>query len=158
MSLFRAPTARQLDISLAILRVIVGGVFLAHGGQKLFVYGLGGVTFAFDQMGIPLPGLLGPAVAVLEFFGGLALVVGLLTRPAALGLLFNMLGAIVFVHAKTGFFLPNGSEFALSLVGSSALLVLAGAGNFSLDALIARRGSANAAGARGEPSLGGQAA
>lgn len=140
MSLFRAPTARQLDVGLTILRVTLGAVFLAHGGQKLFVYGFPGVSGAFGQMGIPLPGLIGPAVALLEFAGGLALIAGLLTRLAALGLALNMVGAIVFVHMGSGFFLPNGSEFALSLLGSSALLVFTGGGNASLDGLIARRG------------------
>jgi putative oxidoreductase len=150
MSLFSAPSARQLNIGLAILRVVVGVIFLVHGGQKLFVYGFAGVTGAFAGMGIPLPGVMGPFVALLEFFGGLALVAGLLTRLAALGLALNMLGAILFVHLAAGFLLPNGYEFALSLLGSTALVALTGAGAYSVDALIARRrgDEATAAGAR----------
>ena len=140
MSLFTAPSNRQLDLGLALLRVVVGAIFLAHGGQKLFVYGFEGVTGAFGGMGIPMPGIVGPFIALLEFFGGLALVVGLLTRLAAFGLALNMLGAILFVHLAAGFFLPNGYEFALSLLGSSALLALTGAGAYSADALIGRRG------------------
>jgi putative oxidoreductase len=134
-----AITTRRLDLALAALRAVTGTIFVAHGAQKLFVYGFAGVTGAFGQMGVPMPGVLGPFVALLEFFGGIALLVGLLTRLASFGLAFNMLVAMLLVHAKAGFFLPNGIEFTLALIGTSAALALTGAGSFSLDALIARR-------------------
>jgi putative oxidoreductase len=139
MSLFRSPTARQLNLALAVLRISLGAIFVAHGAQKLFTFGFAGVTGAFGHMGIPFAGFMGPFIALLEFFGGLALVFGLLTRLAALGLLFNMLGAIGFVHLKGGFFLPSGYEYALSLALSSLALVFAGAGEYSLDAVIGRK-------------------
>lgn len=132
-------SASRRDIALAVLRVVAGAIFLAHGGQKLFVYGFAGVSGAFGQMGLPLPGVLGPLVALVEFFGGLALVVGLLTRLAGFGLALVMLGAITVVHLPAGFFLPNGIEFALAMFGYAVTLAITGAGAWSLDAVIAAR-------------------
>lgn len=139
MSLFSTPSTRQINTGLTILRLVVGAIFVAHGAQKIFVFGLDGVAGAFAGMGIPMPGILGPFVAFVEFFGGLALIAGLLTRLASLGLLSTMVVAILQVHAKGGFFNPNGIEFPLSLLGSTALIAIAGAGAWSLDALIGGR-------------------
>jgi putative oxidoreductase len=131
-----------VSVALTVLRVITGVIFIAHGAQKLFVFGLDGVVGGFSQMGIPMAGVVAPLVALVEFFGGVALVAGVLTRLASLGLAIDMLGAILLVHLKNGFFLPNGFEFALLLLGASAALLTAGAGRFSLDNLIAERRSA----------------
>lgn len=135
----RIDRTPRIDAGLAALRVIVGSVFAAHGAQKLFVYGFAGVIGAFEGMGVPLAGIVGPAVALLEFFGGLALIAGLFTRLAALGLATNMLGATVVVHLAAGFFLPNGIEFALTLLAASGALALTGPGGFSVDAVLRRR-------------------
>lgn len=139
MSIFQPATTRQASIALTVLRVITGIVFIAHGAQKLFVYGLAGVSGGFAQMGVPMPGVVGPLIALLEFFGGIALIFGLLTRLVSLGLVFDMLGAMLLVHLKNGFFMPNGYEFVLLLAAASATLLVTGAGDFSIDSLIARR-------------------
>lgn len=133
-----AVSTARTDAALTVLRVIVGSIFAAHGAQKLFVYGFAGVQGAFGQMGVPFAEVAGPAVALVEFFGGLALVAGLLTRFASLGLAATMLGAIGMVHFAAGFFGPNGMEFPLSLLAATVAFVIAGAGRYSLDAAIAK--------------------
>lgn len=127
------------DLGLTVLRAITGTIFVAHGAQKLFVYGLDGVAGGFAQMGIPFPGIVGPLVGLVELFGGLALIAGLLTRLAGAGLAINMLGAFMLVHLPAGFFLPNGYEFVMMLAASAITLTLTGAGRYSIDALIAGR-------------------
>ena len=143
MSFFRS-SPRQLSLGLTALRVAVATIFIRHGAQKLFVFGFAGVSGAFTQMSVPVPGLTGPFVALLEFFGGLALLIGLLTRLIALGFVIDMLVAILLVQLKRGF---SGYELEFLLLGSSLALCLAGAGGFSVDALLARR---NASRSRGE--------
>jgi putative oxidoreductase len=139
MSLFKSPSSRQISVGLVVLRLILGATFMAHGAQKLFVFGFSGVSGGFAQMGIPMPGFFGPLVSFVEFFGGMAIVLGLLTRLAGLGLAVNMIVAMLAVHLKAGFFNPGGVEFPLALFGMSVALMVTGAGAFSVDALIGNR-------------------
>ena len=134
-----AANVPSVDAGLALLRIIVGLVFVAHGAQKFFVFGLDGVAASFGQMGVPLAGIVGPLVAAGEFFGGAALMVGLLTRFAGAGLAAIMLGALFTVHLANGFFLPSGIEFVLTLFATAAALALTGPGRYSADHLIAHR-------------------
>src|SRR5579872_6779320 len=96
------------SLGIAVLRIVVGIVFLAHGYQKVFKYGFHGVEGMLGHLGIPAPAVAAIVVMIVEFVGGILLVTGLATRlPAAL-LAIDMLVAILAVHAKRGFFNPTG--------------------------------------------------
>lgn len=113
-----------VDLSLLILRVIVGVIFAAHGYQKFFAGGLA----MMEQMG-PVRYL----VATGEFLGGIGIIFGFLSRFSAASNLVIMLGAIGMVHGKNGFFLSNqGYEYNLALIGLLAPIVLLGPGKFSI--------------------------
>jgi putative oxidoreductase len=139
MSLFKAASDRQIDFGLTVVRLITGLIFIAHGSQKIFEMGLDGVAGGFAQMGIPMAGILGPMVAFLEFFGGFALIAGLLTRLTSFGLGATMVVAILQVHLANGLMGQGGFEFPLSLLGATVLLALTGAGKWSLDRAIDAR-------------------
>jgi putative oxidoreductase len=135
-----ALAPQRMALGLTILRVVVGIVFLAHGAQKLFGFGLGGIIGGFTQMGIPLPSIAAPVVTFVELLGGIALILGLFTRIAAILLAIDMLGAIIFVHGKQGFFLPTGFEFAFTLLAANIALAIAGAGEYAIEDRFMRRG------------------
>jgi len=116
-----------------ILRLAVGAIFIVHGYQKLT--GLEGFTGFVASLGIPAAGLVAILVAILEFFGGIALVVGLLTHWVAKLLAIEMVFVIFLVHFKNGFLNSNmGYEFPLLLLAASLALMITGAGQWSLDA------------------------
>jgi putative oxidoreductase len=124
---------------IAVLRIAVGIVFLAHGGQKLFMVGFGGVAGFLGQLGIPAPMLAAVIVTLVEFLGGLALLLGLFTRWAAIPLALNMVVAILTVHLPGGFFLPDGYEYALTLLAANVALALLGSGEASVERLLEKR-------------------
>ena len=127
---------------IAILRVVTGIVFLVHGWQKVFTMGFAGVTGGFTHMGVPMPGVIAPIIAIIELVGGLALIIGLFTRLAALGLIIDMAGAIAIVHFKNGFFNPKGYEFPLMLLTAAVVLFIAGSGRYAVDDNLAARRTA----------------
>ena len=141
-ALIKSVVATQAGYGLTVLRIIAGITFAAHGAQKLFGwfggYGLEGVGQWMESIGLAPGYLLALMAGSAEFFGGLALVVGLLVRPAAISLLIAMLVAIFSVHWVNGFFMSaNGYEYAMILALISATLVIEGAGKLSLDRRIA---------------------
>ncbi len=126
------------------LRIALGLIFLAHGGQKLFGWlggkGLTATAAYFTQKLGMNPGLLWAALAGVGEFGGAVLVLlGLFTRLGALSIAVVMLVAIFQVHWGA-FFMPKGIEFAFSLLASALALLIAGGGKFSLDAWLQETG------------------
>ncbi len=126
------------SLGIALVRIVTGLILVMHGDQKLFVYGYAGTSGAFEQMGVPLPAISAAFSVGAEFLGGLALLLGIFTRIAGYPVALNMLGALLFVHAGQGFFLPAGYEFVLLLLAASISLILLGPGAFSLDQLLKR--------------------
>lgn len=148
-------------LGLAILRVVVGVTFVAHGAPKLFQGGVGGLAVTLGELGVPLQHVVAWLVTLVEFFGGVALVVGLLVTPAALVLSVHMLTGIVLVHGQAGWYVlgpqarhpPGGVELNVLLVAALLVLVLAGPGAAAVDRL---RGEGGAGGGRDAPAGSGE--
>ncbi|MDQ0662330.1 putative oxidoreductase [Arthrobacter ulcerisalmonis] len=120
--------------ALAALRIVLGFLFAAHGWQKFNEWTIAGTQASFAKMGIPAADLMAPAIAALELAGGIALILGILTRVVAALLVLDMLGALVLVHAAAGVFAAKGGyELVLLLAAAAFTLALTGAGRLSLD-------------------------
>ena len=124
------------------LRIVVGLVFLMHGAQKLFVFGVAGTTDIMAKLGLPLPMLCALIVIVVELVGGGAILLGAFTRLAGALLAFEMVVAILVARLHGGFFAPYGYEFELTLLGACLTFALHGAGQISLEQLWHRRSTA----------------
>jgi putative oxidoreductase len=126
------------------LRVPVGITFAAHGAQKLFAafggYGLEGTGQWMASIGLEPGYLMALLAGSAEFFGGIFILIGLLTRPAALVLAITMLVAIFSVHFANGLFMSNnGYEFGLALLAVSVSLVFSGSGKVAVDTFLAKK-------------------
>lgn len=126
------------------LRLVAGIIFTAHGAQKLFAwfggYGLEGTGQWMASIGLEPGYFMALAAGSAEFFGGLFLLVGLLTRATGIVLAFTMLVAIFAVHFENGLFMSNnGYEFGLALLAMSLSASFSGAGRYSVDNLINRK-------------------
>ena len=132
-----------------ILRVMLGLVMLPHGAQKLLGW-YGGFGFAgtmgFFTEQMHVPAVVAFLVIIGESFGSLGLILGLLTRFTAASLSLIMAGAIAMVHWPNGFFMNwfgkqagEGFEYHLLVIGMSLALLIAGAGKWSVDGVIAKK-------------------
>lgn len=125
---------QAVDIALLVARVTLGIIFMAHGSQKLFgAFGGPGLAGVVHMMGP-----IGYLVTIGEFFGGLGLLVGFLSRFSAASIIVIMIGAIAMVHAKNGFFLGAklGYEYNIALIGLLATILIAGPGRYTIGRLL----------------------
>jgi putative oxidoreductase len=136
------------SVAVAVLRVTLGGVMFAHGAQKVLGwfggYGLSG-TYGFFTHQLGLPGFLAVLAIAAEFLGSLGLIFGALTRVAALGIGAVMIGAVITIHAKVGFFMNwsgqqagEGFEYHILVLAMVAALLVLGGGAFSVDRALSR--------------------
>lgn len=124
------------ELGLAILRIVLGVIFIAHGLPKL-TGGVEGTAQFFGQLGIPAPVIAAWFIALLETLGGITLVIGLFVTPAALLLTAHMLTGLILVHAPNGFYVigpgSGGVEFNLLLAASLLAMVFCGPGLAAID-------------------------
>ena len=125
--------ARFVKWGMLPLRIVVGLVFLMHGAQKLFVFGLSGTADIMGKLGLPLPFVCATVVIAVELLGGLAILLGVFTRIAGALLAFEMVIAILVARLHGGFFAPYGYEFELTLLGACLTFALNGPGRMSLE-------------------------
>jgi len=143
-----ALTATRTGLSATVLRVTLGAVMFPHGAQKVLGwfggYGVSGTMgFLTGHVGLPAP--VAALVLVAEFFGSIALILGLFSRAAAVGIISVMIGAIVTTHLPNGFFMNwtgqqagEGFEYHLLVIGMALAIIIQGSGRYSLDRQLAR--------------------
>ncbi|MBI2190998.1 MAG: DoxX family protein [Planctomycetes bacterium] len=127
--------AKGLAVGLLWLRVLMGLGMAYHGSGKVFGGQMDGFIRGVSSMGFPLPGLFAWAAALSEFLGGLLIVMGLATRPAALFVLVTMAVAALVRHASDPF---QVKELALAYAAMAGALVLTGPGPIALDRFLGR--------------------
>jgi putative oxidoreductase len=116
-----------------LARFTLGAIFVPHGYAKLFGGGVAGVAKIVGTWGLPAPLAWGYFIGGLEFFGGILLALGLLTRPVALMFAFEMIVAAIGVHSKVWAWNQGGAQYPVFLAVFSFLVFLRGGGRHSLD-------------------------
>lgn len=136
-----SPGGRIADFGPLLARVIVGIIMTAHGLQKL-VMGPGAFgSSMLASVGVPLPTLMGYVVVFVELVGGILLILGLLSRLAALLLTINLIVAILLVKVQVGLISPTdppavGAELDLALIAAFLVVLLMGPGKLALDRML----------------------
>jgi putative oxidoreductase len=145
--MFRKILSTQNDFTLTLARVVLGVVFFAHGAQKMLGIfggrGFSGTVGLYGEMGFSTS--LAVLAMATEFFGGLALIVGFLSRIAAVGVIGKMAVAIFTLHSRNGFFMNwsgeqrgEGIEYHLLAIALAVVILVKGSGALSLDGLLSR--------------------
>lgn len=131
---------RVADFGPLLARVIVGVIMVAHGWQKLTMMGIGGFAGYLESLSVPLPGLAAVVVSLVELIGGILLILGLLSRVAALLLTINLAVATVLVKVQIGLIAPEGqgagAELDLALIAAFLVVLLSGPGKLALDRML----------------------
>jgi len=137
------PKNNTSQWTLTLLRVVLGVIFTYHGYGKLFVKGaLPGTAQFLSAIGIPFANYAAVLIAFVEFFGGIALILGIFTRWASVLLMLEMLVALFKVHLKQGFFIAPpayGYEFILLILAVLVAVIVNGAGKLSAGKLFKSR-------------------
>jgi len=129
---------RLQPLALLALRLILGAIMIGHGYSKVFHGGLGQHVARVSSLG--LPGWLAYLSAFTEFFGGIFLIAGFLTRCVGVAMMIDMFVAIWKIHWKNGMFGKGGYELTLTLATIAFALVFLGAGPIAIDAIRGGRG------------------
>jgi putative oxidoreductase len=144
--MIRKFIATDNNAATTVLRLVLGVVFFVHGAQKMLGwfggYGFAG-TMGFFTGVMHIPALFAFLAIAAEFFGGLGLIFGFLTRIAAFGIFSTMVVAVAMVHRQFGFFMNwagtqkgEGYEYHLLVLAITAFLMIRGAGAASIDRML----------------------
>ena len=128
---------RVRNLVALVARIGLGVIFVMHGWQKFFEWGLSDTTAAFTKMGVPVPGVSALFAAVVELFGGVALILGVGLPIVGILIAIDMAGAFLFVHSGVGLIAPEGGELVIGL-GVGSLLAGFHGGAYSLDRIFSR--------------------
>lgn len=134
-----AETGAAHGAGLLVIRLGLGGLLLAHGIQKVFAFGIPGVTGSFEAAGVPAPGLAAVAAAVIETLGALLIIAGIGSRITSVLVICSMVVAMLTMHLPAGYFADAGGiELPLLIATTAAGLVLAGPGRLSVAGALGR--------------------